>query len=178
MYNYKAENIWYVVLHNASFDILSFGNLYFGREISTNHIVEVFDTEQQLEQYLDNRKGKSWYQNNKVNYDMNFPITKELKNVLLKREDEVLKHGWQTQYNYRLSMDTDTYNTLMNILISSKDASLEDTANIMIIDSENTPRQIKFDAFKKLMFDYNQARILFQMCYNKRIKEIESRRVI
>ena len=178
MYNYKAENIWYVVLHNVSFDILSFGNLYFGREISTNHIVEVFDTERQLEEYLDNKKGKSWYKNNKVNNDMNFPITKELKNILLKREDEILKRGWQTKYNYRLSMDTDTYNTLMNILISSKDASLEDTANIMIVDSENIPRQIKFEAFKKLMFDYNQARILFQMCYNKRIKEIESRRII
>jgi hypothetical protein len=66
----------------------------------------------------------------------------------------------------------------MNTLISSKDASLEDTANLMILDSENIPRQIKFEDFKKLMFEYNQARILFQMCYNKRIKEIESRKVL
>ena len=178
MYNYIAENIWYVVLHNLSSDILSFGSLYFGREISTNHTLKVFDTEKELEEYIDSKKGSSWYKLHKNNLDLNFPITKAVKEMMLAHEKEVLRRGWQTNFNYRLSMDNDTYNTLMNILISSKDASLDDSAQIMILDSENTPRQIKFEDFKKLMFSYNQARIMFQMCYNKRVKEIESRKVL
>lgn len=178
MYNYKAENIWYAVIHNTSSEILSFGNLYFGREVSTNHNVKVFDSEKDLEEYVNSKKGNSWYESHKNTLNINAPITKQIKDLLIQRENEILKNGWQTNYNYRLSMDDSTYNTLMNTLVSSKDASLEDSAKIMILDSTNTPRQIKFEDFKKLMFDYNQARILFQMCYNKRIKEIESRKLI
>jgi len=178
MYNYIAENIWYAVIHNVSLDILSFGSLYFGREISTNHTIKIFDTEKNLEEYVDSRKGDSWYKSHKNNVDTNTPITKQIKEIMIEREKEILNSGWQTSFNYRLSMNDSTYNTLMNTLISSKDASLEDTAKIMILDSENIPRQIKFEDFKKLMFEYNQARILFQMCYNKRIKEIESRKVL
>jgi hypothetical protein len=178
MYNYIAENIWYAVIHTSSSDILSFGNLYFGREISTNHTIKIFETEKQLEEYIDGRNGVSWYKSHKNTVDVHSPITKNIKDIMIAHEKAILKNGWQTSFNYRLSMDDNTYNTLMNTLISSKDASLEDSAKIMILDSENTPRQIKFEDFKKLMFEYNQARILFQMCYNKRIKEIESRKVI
>lgn len=177
MYNYTSENIWYAVIHNISSEILSFGNLYFGREISTNHTIKVFDTEKELEEYIDSRKGKSWYRSHK-NTDTISPITKQVKDLMIEREKQILKNGWQTNFNYRLSMDENTYNTLMNTLISSKDALIDDSSKLMILDSENIPRQIKFEDFKKLMFEYNQARILFQMCYNKRIKEIESRKIL
>lgn len=178
MFNYKAENIWYAIINKVSNDLISFGNLYFGRELNTNHIIKEFETEPELELYIDNIKGEGWYNLNKQPENKNFPITIKVKEKLIAHERFILQRGWETGLGFRLSMDEQTYNSLMNILVSGRDVKMQDNARITIIDSQNNPRQIKFVEFKDLMFQYNQCRILFQMCYNKRIKEINSMKVI
>ena len=55
---------WYLV-HNDDLTVFTFGYLDEGLTIGTNHTLEKFDAEVELETRVDELKGEGWYAENK-----------------------------------------------------------------------------------------------------------------
>lgn len=147
--NYHAEFVPYAILNEDK--INTFGLLPFCNELETTMQIVTFNSEQELESYINTALGEDYYSLNKLEYSL--PTESDL--------NMFIENGYMNSLGFRMSMSEQTANDLNATLIASKGANLSGDTVIYVKSSYGDLFPIKYADFSSFVFEYQQSRLVF-----------------